>query len=126
MSSKVCLAPKGGLASFHFAAAHGVIGARSGFPPYGSEESQVFILIPSGLGAQRPDRSGAWVDVWVCLEFAAPCRASVCADRMDEEASIVTRATVRPTKRFRILKLLPSLGCQAARETFRRPPKHQA
>src|ERR1700694_5210822 len=114
MSAKVCLAPNGGLASFHLAAAQGVIGARSGFPPYGSEESQVFILIPSGLGAQRPERSGAWAGVWVCLEFAAPCCATVCAGRMDEEASIVTRATARPTKRFRILKLLPLLGRQAA------------
>src|SRR5882762_4251750 len=85
VSSKVCLAPNGGLASFHFAAAQGAMGASSGFWPKGSEESQVLIRMPSGLGAQRPDRSGACEDVSNCLDFAASGRAAVWADSTGEK-----------------------------------------
>src|SRR5467141_2268719 len=108
MPSKVCLAPNGGLASFHFAAAQGAMGASSGFWPKGSEESHVFIRIPSGLGAQRPDKSGACADVWGCLDFAASARAAVCADSTDEKTNTATSAFVKRTKRFRILQLLDS------------------
>src|SRR5712692_7980106 len=103
MPSKVCLAPNGGLASFHLAAAQGAMGASSGFWPNGSEESQVFIRIPSGLGAQRPDRSGTRVAILGWWGFAAPCCATVCADRMHGTVSVVTRATVKHIERFLIL-----------------------
>src|SRR5882672_1253574 len=97
MPSKVCLAPNGGLASFHLAAAQGAMGASSGFWPKGSEESHVFILIPSGLGAQRPDRSGVCAEVSDCLDFAASGRAAVWADRAGDNASIVATAKVKRT-----------------------------
>src|SRR5260370_10372716 len=109
MPSKVCLAPNGGLASFHLAAAQGTMGASSGFAPYGSEESQVLILMPSGRGVQRPEKSGVWAVVLGGWGFPDPSWTTDWADRMDEEASNVTRAMVRTTKRFRILRLLDSV-----------------
>src|SRR5712671_5357557 len=84
------------------------MGASSGFWPKGSEESHVLIRMPSGLGAQRPDRSGACADVWGCLDFAASGRAEVCADSTGEKTSTATRAFVKRTKRVRILQLLDS------------------
>src|SRR5579864_3571785 len=112
MSWKVCFAPKGGCASFHFAAAQGAIGASSGFLPKGSDESQVLMGMPSGLGVQMPERSGIWELAWVCLDFGA----ALWAASRSEEASTATKANAKQIHRFRIMQLLDS-SCSAG---FRR------
>src|SRR6476646_4923586 len=99
--SNVCRAPNGGRTPLNLAAAHGVMGACSGWAAKGSEESQLFNRKPSGplkLGFHVPDRSGMPPDITPVFLFAAaaglgddwaaksPEKVSAAADRITRTA----------------------------------------
>src|ERR1700739_4059758 len=102
--SIVWRAPKGGLTLLNFSAAQGVIGAFSGCWANGSDESQVFSLMPSGpwkSGSQMPDRSGIPADAVGAFAPAEP--SADWAHNTREKLHAATIAAIKTSNRIRIL-----------------------
>src|ERR1700739_3213379 len=102
--SIVWRAPKGGLTLLNFSAAQGVIGAFSGCWANGSDESQVFSLMPSGpwkSGSQMPDRSGIPADAVGAFAPAEP--SADWAHNTREKLNSATVAAIKTSNRIRIL-----------------------
>src|SRR5271169_4309614 len=114
VSLNVCKAPNGGRTSLNFSAAQGVMGACSGCLANGSEESQVFSLMPSGpwkSGSQMPDRSGTPPDIRPgCFAFAPGGAGADWAGKSEENANVASRAKIKTAMRIRILSFLQGCG----------------